>query len=149
MTYGNQREHGLLDRQKIKDYLLDLACSETVASPNSVPKQDHLIVLKRQAGSDLEIKWLDFLYEQGLRLPSKAQVLVESCTTRPDFSYEDECVAIYIDGPVHEYPERQQRDQEQTLCMVDRGYEVIRFGYEENWTDIVNKHAYIFGRIQL
>lgn len=149
MTYGNQREHGLLDRQKIKDFLLDLAGSETVASPTSVPKQDHLMVLKRQAGSDLEIKWLDFLYEQGLRLPSKAQVLVESCSTRPDFSYEEECAAIYIDGPAHEYPERQQRDQEQTLCMVDRGYEIIRFGYEDNWMDIINKHSYIFGRIQV
>ena len=149
MTYGNQREHGLLDRQKIKDFLLDLASSGTVASPTSMPKQDHLVVLKRQAGSDLEVKWLDFLNEQGLRLPSKAQALVESCSTRPDFSYEEECAAIYIDGPAHDYPERQQRDQEQTLCMVDKGYEIIRFGYEENWVDIVNKHFYIFGRIQL
>lgn len=148
LNYGNQRDHGLLDRQSIRSLLLGLADCIVQTSPNPLTREEHLAALKRQCASSLEIEWLDFLEERHLRLPDKAQFLIEDCFTRPDFLYEgDIFAAVYIDGPHHQYPERQARDQNQTECMINKGYEVIRFGYKDDWESIIEQYRYVFGRM--
>jgi very-short-patch-repair endonuclease len=95
--------------------------------------------------SDLEREWLTFIEKSNLRLPSHAQLLLETCHTRPDFFYEQEHAAIYVDGPHHQYPERQQRDQTQKDCMEDTGYTVIRFDLLESWDKVIEKYPSVFG----
>lgn len=58
---------------------------------------EHYERLKNLKGSDLEVKWLDFVYNNGHILPTHAQGLIESCHTWPDFLYKDKYTAIYID----------------------------------------------------
>ena len=53
--------------------------------------------------------------------------------------------AIYVDGPVHEFADRQERDARIEESMVDRGYLVIRFKEYEDWGAKVSKHPSIFG----
>jgi ATP-dependent helicase YprA (DUF1998 family)/very-short-patch-repair endonuclease len=146
MHYGNQRDHKLLDRKAVRDLLLLLATCHVVASPAHQLRSEHLAQMERQAGSELERRWLRLLESQNLRLPTKAQPLIEACSTRPDFLYEDSLVAIYVDGPPHDYPERQQRDRVQTDCMEDLGYTVIRFGHHDDWDDIIARYPHVFGR---
>ena len=98
-----------------------------------------------QAGSRLEKDWLNSLEEKDLRLPSKAQYFMEACKTRPDFFYEDHLAVIYVDGPVHDYPERAERDNNQTDCLEDLGYTVIRFGHQDDWDKIIAKFPHVFG----
>lgn len=145
LSYGNQREHALLDRKLIADLLLDLAETTVHASPTSQPRDEHLDELMRLAASDLEREWLDYLDQNSYRLPDAAQVLFEECNTRPDFVYERAYAVIYIDGPHHDYPERQARDDQQRACMEDEGYMVIRFGYYDEWDDIVARNPDVFG----
>ena len=145
LSYGNQREHALLDRQVILDILLDLTSAEVHASPTSAPREDHLSALLRLAGSDLERQWLHYLDRNGYRLPDAAQVLFDDCGTRPDFVYTPTYAVIYIDGPHHQYPERQARDSQAATCMEDAGYTVIRFGYTESWDGVIARHPHIFG----
>jgi very-short-patch-repair endonuclease len=145
MTYGNQRDHSLLDRQAIREILLEYAKSSVSASPGELPRAEHLKRLMNQAGSELEKNWLRFLDNQDFSLPSKAQVFLEACKTRPDFFYEDELTVIYVDGPVHEYPERAERDKQQTDCLEDLGYTVIRFGHKDDWGGIISKFPHVFG----
>jgi len=76
-----------------------------------------IALLLRLAGSDLERSWLQYLEDRNLRLPAESQRLIERCKTRPDFLYNDHQAAIYIDGPHHDYPDRQRRDQGQTEAM--------------------------------
>jgi len=52
---------------------------------------------------------------------------------------------IYVDGPVHEYPERAERDKQQTDCLEDLGYTVIRFGHKDDWGGIISKFPHVFG----
>lgn len=146
MNYTNQRDHALLDRQAIKDLLLRFAGATVDASPTAIPRNEHLTKLMNLAGSDLERGWLKYLEEHKYRLPSKAQMLVEACKTRPDFLYQEQQTAIYIDGPHHDFPDRQQRDVAQTECMEDFGYTVIRFGHMDNWDEIISRYPYVFGR---
>jgi len=145
MNYANQRDHELLDRKAIRDYLLELAEAEVAFSPANRSPEEHLERLMRLAGSELEKRWLCFLNDGGYRLPSDAQRLFRECGTQPDFVYADRFTAVYIDGPPHDFPERAERDRQQTACMEDAGWTVIRFREADDWQAIVASHASVFG----
>ncbi|HPH95532.1 MAG TPA: DEAD/DEAH box helicase [Anaerolineaceae bacterium] len=145
MSYYNQMDHRLLDRKGIKDFLMACSLAQVICSPKATGRAEHLAQLQRLCDSDLEREWLAFIEKGNYRLPSHAQLLLETCHTRPDFFYEKEHAAIYIDGPHHQYPERQQRDQAQTECMEDAGYTIIRFKVTDDWAQIIKKYPSIFG----
>jgi ATP-dependent helicase YprA (DUF1998 family)/very-short-patch-repair endonuclease len=145
LSYGNQREHHLLDRMLIRDFLYALSYAEVKTSPLSNNRGDHLQALMRLAASDLEREWLEFIDRNGFRLPDTAQALFAMCGTRPDFVYSEAYAVVYVDGYHHDYPERHLRDQEQSMCMEDEGYTVIRFGYRDAWEEIVERYKHIFG----
>ena len=146
MSYGNQREHDLLDRHTIRDWLLKLADCEVSTSIGGA-LDGRLEKLLAQCESDLERKWLKQLADAKLRLPDKAQHFIADCSTRPDFVYDSGgiYVAVYVDGPHHEYPERRARDRAQTERMENKGYSVIRFDYLEHWDKKLSEHKYVFG----
>jgi very-short-patch-repair endonuclease len=148
MSYYNQREHALLDRQLVRELLVHLARARTISSPTPEPRATHLEHLLRQAGSELERCWLHWLDTCGYRLPDRAQVFVEACQTRPDFLFEDYQAAIYIDGPPHDYADRQARDLQQTEAMEDYGYTVIRFSHTDDWEQVAARYPHIFGTSQ-
>ena len=145
MSYYNQRDHRYLDRQIIHDLLLDLANGSTQTSPVALDREDHYQQLRRLCQSDLEREWLDYLNQNGYRLPSKAQHLLPACGTRPDFLYESDYVAIYVDGYHHLDERRQQRDADQGSCLGDMGYTVLRFGVLNDWKDMIENNQYLFG----
>jgi len=147
MSYTNQPDHSFLDRHKIKDYLLNLTKSVVFSSPTGIYRDEHLERLMRQCQSELERKWLEFINKNNLRLPSRAQVFIESCKTSPDFIYDEFLTVIYIDGHPHSFPDRQKRDAAQTDCMEDKGYTVIRFKADEDWIEIIKQYPNIFGRL--
>jgi very-short-patch-repair endonuclease len=103
----------------------------------------------KRADSGLEKQWLQFLEQNNLRLPTSAQKFFPECQTRPDFYYEDENakVAIYVDGPPHDYPERQQRDQAQGDCMMNAGYLVIRFKHTDDWQNVIAEFPSVYGKV--
>jgi ATP-dependent helicase YprA (DUF1998 family)/very-short-patch-repair endonuclease len=145
MTYSNQRDHALLDRHAVLWLLEALRDGDVRLSPTSASRADHLAMLKRMCDSRLEERWLAHIEGHGLRLPSNAQVLIESCGTRPDFVYEDQNAVVYVDGPPHDYPERQNRDREQEEALEDAGFTVVRFDLHDHWDDVVAAHRFVFG----
>jgi len=145
MSYYNQMEHRLLDRKTIRDVLMELSGVVAKTSPSALSREEHLRRLHNLCQSDLEHEWLDFMEQRNLTLPSHAQKLVESCHTRPDFLYEKDCVAIYVDGPHHDFASRKERDVSQAECMEDIGYTVVRFDVKDDWEGIIAKHPHIFG----
>jgi very-short-patch-repair endonuclease len=147
LSYYNQRDHLFLDRKEIRDYLLELAQANVKQEEATGKGQsDQLKYLLQMSGSKLEQQWLYYLEKHGYRLPSHAQQLIESCGTRPDFCYDEQRIAIYIDGPHHDYPDRQARDMTVTECLEDEGYMVIRFGHLEDWERKIAQYPNVFGR---
>jgi ATP-dependent helicase YprA (DUF1998 family) len=148
MSYANQGDHPLLDRQAIREILLALTQASVIASPAAVPRSVHRDMLLSTAGSELERTWIRALDAKGYRLPGHAQQVIAECGTRPDFLYLDQGhqAAIYIDGPPHDFPSRQARDKAQNDCMEDRGYLVIRFHHTDDWDAILAKYPSLFGR---
>jgi very-short-patch-repair endonuclease len=121
MSYVNQPDHRLLDRQRIRHVLLRLAGAHVEASPAALPRTEHLARLKRQCQSNLERDWLDFLDTHGYRLPTQAQSFIDVC--------------------------RKKRDKAQTDCLEDYGYTVIRFDHRDAWEAMIKQHPNIFGRM--
>jgi very-short-patch-repair endonuclease len=146
LSYYNQPDHPLLDRHLIRDLLISLRDTSVIASPVEKPRAQHLEELKRLCDSGLERDFLDFLEAHALRLPTRAQHLYEKYKTRPDFSYTgDNPAIVYVDGPPHDYPHRQERDKEQTAALQAQGFTVVRFHHRDNWMEISSKHPSIFG----
>ena len=148
MSYANQKDHELLDRQAIRDILLSLSQATVIASPAAAPRPVHRDMLLSKAGSELERTWVHAMDTKGYRLPTDAQKVIAECSTRPDFLYLDQGhqAAIYIDGPPHDFASRQTRDQAQADCMEDRGYLVIRFHHADDWDNTLAKYPSLFGR---
>jgi len=145
MSYSNQPDHRVLDRQAIRDLLLQLAHAEVHPSPSEAPRAHHLQLLLNATGSDLERRWLRFLDERGLRLPTAAQHLIPVCRTRPDFVYGEHRTAVYVDGSPHEFVDRQERDKQQSDCLEDAGWMVVRFRGQDDWVKVVAAHPNVFG----
>lgn len=151
MSYGNQLDHELLDRQKIRELLIKIAHSKADISASSDTRPKHLEKLLKLCDSKLEKDWLTFLEEHSLHLPTKAQYFLEACNTRPDFFYNNQNAgqyAVYIDGPPHDYPDRQRRDAEQESCLEDSGISVIRFHHQSSWEEVVKTFSHVFGSIK-
>ena len=146
MTYTNQRDHSMLDRQSIHGLLMRLTEATVEAAPTLNTRSNHLAQLERLAGSNLEKRWLAFIESHGYRLPSHAQRLFKEAETRPDFFYDGEYgAAIYVDGPHHDYPERRARDAAQEEALEDLGYMVIRFSHHDDWATTIAEYPYVFG----
>jgi very-short-patch-repair endonuclease len=145
MSYSNQPDHALLDRQVIHPILSQLTRAHVAAAPVAASRSEHLERLLRLAGSELERAWLRFLDARGHRLPSGAQELIAQAGTRPDFVYTEHYTVIYIDGPVHAYADRHRRDVDCTERLEDLSFTVIRFGHEDDWAAILARYPSIFG----
>lgn len=147
MSYGNQRDHDLLDRFIARDWLLTLAGSVVQPSATYGEPSEHFEALRRIAESDLERAWLDAVRSASLRLPDRGQVHIEAANARPDFVYPDLQVAIFVDGPVHDYPDVQARDVAAEARLVDLGFYVLRFGADaREWPTIFDQNPNVFGR---
>jgi very-short-patch-repair endonuclease len=145
LSYTNQPDHRLVDRMLIRDYLHRLTGAAIATSPGIATRSEHLDRMSRQAGSDLEREWLEFVATGGHRLPDRAQVLMEEAGTRPDFVYDDAHVAVYIDGPHHLYPNRAERDATAGEKLFARGWTVVRFKASDDWPALVARHVSTFG----
>ena len=54
-------------------------------------------------------------------------------------------VAIYVHGPVHDFPERAARDAQIRDRMEDAGWLVIRFHQAAEWLAIAQRYPSVFG----
>lgn len=144
LSYGNQRDHRLLDRREIQDVLTALADGE-VRAATDVPPDEHYKLLYDRCDSSLEREFLELLWKQRRRLPTASQKLIADAQARPDFSYTGDGAAVFVDGPVHDQPDIQAEDAKADARLADAGYEVIRFHHQADWSAVLDQHAGIFG----
>lgn len=138
-NYHNQRDHQLLDHQTITPLL------QKLTNPH-ITNPEHTQNL--QTDSTLENLFLQTLDQHGWRRPDHAQKLLKQpIHTRPDFEYSEQYTVIYIDGPHHNTPEQQTKDQHITTQLENYGYTVLRFHHTETnqWAQQIKNRADIFG----
>ncbi len=145
LSYRNQPDHEYLDRRAAVPVLRELAAAKVAVSPGPVSRDEHVTHLERLTDSVLEQQWVEFVAGQDLRLPSATGVLIEEADTRVDFLYQDDMVAVFVDGPPHDYADRAQRDQQVSERLRNLGYTVIRFGHRDDWAQILDTYRWVFG----
>ena len=145
LSYYNQRDHRYIDRHAVRQPLTGWRDATVSVSPTPRPREAEVRRLLNACQTKLEKTWIETVDAMGLRLPSDAQVLIESCSTRPDFLYRDEAVAIYVDGPHHDTPEQQLADRRTQEALENAGYSVLRFDHATSWAPIFGGYDSVFG----
>lgn len=140
LSYRNQIDHQLLDRQQVIPIFADLRMASLRATENV--SAGSLVEL---VDSALEAEFVSFLRERGLRLPDRAQVYFEAAGAKPDFVYDDACAVVFIDGPHHDHADRQDHDREIDAAFRDLGYKPLRFGHRDDWAQLVDTYRSVFG----
>jgi very-short-patch-repair endonuclease len=148
LSYYNQREHEILNRYDIRQALETLMdCDYEVAHGNVDQATQYQRLLKAyDTSSSMEKKLLDFLYENKLALPDKAQVNMPEFYISADFVYNTDNgpVLIFCDGSVHDSPEQKAKDEQNRNLLHNAGYDVIVWHYSENIRDMVNRRKEVF-----
>lgn len=145
LSYGNQRDHGLLDRHSIIDVLRALAVGSVNAAPGSAPADQHLQDLLAATESGLERRFLMLLAEQGRRLPTHAGRLLAEARCRPDFLYANDYVAVFVDGPHHDDGDQRHDDADADARLRSLGWEVVRFHHAADWERLLDELPSVFG----
>jgi very-short-patch-repair endonuclease len=149
LSFANQAEHALIDRHEARDLLLRLAASTSRAGGGGRTRGEIHEALIAACDSDLEVAFVDWLSERGLRLPDRAQVHVQVASARPDFVYDLPAgpVAIFIDGPVHDDPIQAAKDAAAVDRLLDGGWDVVRVNHKGDWESVVASRPSVFGTI--
>ncbi|RTI02129.1 DEAD/DEAH box helicase [Thermus scotoductus] len=137
LSYSNQTVAHLLNRHAVKDLLLDLAQAQlTVEKPEA--QDEHLQRLLASCQSELERRFLRFLFERGLRLPDEAQYRIAEAHTVADFLYRPN-VVVFVDGPHHEGERQRRIDARQREELFELGYHVLVVPHDGDWEMLVRE----------
>jgi ATP-dependent helicase YprA (DUF1998 family)/very-short-patch-repair endonuclease len=147
LSYANQSDHRILDRHVVRDVLLLLANAQVEPAPGPLPRHLHLEQLRARCDSGLERRFLDFLEERDLELPTDAQARIERLRVKPDFTYAAHHLVVFIDGPPHDYEDVEERDGQAAARLEDDGWTVVRFRHDADWEEIVRRYPSTFGRL--
>ncbi|MBY8855416.1 protein kinase [Nocardia sp. CA2R105] len=149
LTYGNQSDHGVIDRHSVQELLLRLAEATALATGRGESRSEQLTRLTEQSDTGLEGSLITWLKEHGLRLPDEAQTFISEALARPDYVYRlpGVNVAVFVDGPVHDNAAVAQRDADAEDRLFDKGWDIVRFPHDGDWTAIAKQFPRYFGPI--
>lgn len=151
LSYYNQRDHQIIDRHLIKDALAKLAVCQLEIHTNkgyaSYDDQYASLLKHLDPSSSTERKFIDHLYENGLRLPDAAQKRVDGLYVQPDFYYEPR-IWVFCDGTPHDQPEVQEDDKAKRQAILARGDEVWVYYYKDDLAAKVAARPDIFKKVK-
>jgi hypothetical protein len=154
LSYYNQRHHEQINRFEIEDALRRLrVCDVELTIPSTNDEsfgydERYQGILKTiDVNSEMEKRFIDYLYQNGLRLPDAAQRVIEDIYCRPDFYYEPE-IYLFCDGSPHDDPDVQAIDREKRKAIRRRGGQVLVWHYKEKLEGFIAKRPDIFKRVR-
>ena len=149
MSYSNQREHGLLDRRIIRDFLMDMSRSVTERATEGRSRGEHMDWLLAQTDSPFEREFLRLLYDNGHKLPDAAQYRpTEEVFAQTDFYYNRDGrrgVCVFIDGPSHDSDSQRTKDTGVREELEDLGFGIIAIRHDAPLSGQIAEHGNIFG----
>lgn len=151
LSYYNQRDHKIINRHLIKDALEKLLLCRVEIQTNAAFRdyEEHYQTLLHHIDptSSTERKFLDYLYQNGLRLPDAAQKSVGGLYVQPDFYYEPR-IWVFCDGTPHDNPAVQADDEMKRQAIMAQGDEVWVYYYKDNLAQIIAARPDIFKKVK-
>jgi superfamily II DNA/RNA helicase len=151
LSYSNQREHRLLNRHLVRDFMVALSGSRTEAFAGKRPPNEQFqwLLERLDPNSTFEREFLEYLHKHHFRLPDDAQTQPEPTVyCQPDFYYERahvRGVCVFVDGPSHDGAHAKAVDQASREALEDLGYKVVVIRYDAPMDDQIRKHPDVFG----
>ncbi|MCX7607322.1 MAG: DEAD/DEAH box helicase [Bacteroidia bacterium] len=146
LSYSTSFWEDRLDRYMIRDILLQLGQGKEKRLYEEGEEKDRLqrLLSLTDSRSELERRFLCFLYEQGLRLPDEAQKKIElgDRYTVVDFFFSPN-ICVYCDGAPHFSVEQQANDQELRSLLLEKGYRVWTWQGEDLFTWLQGKEEVV------
>lgn len=150
LSYYNQRYHHVINRFEIKEALEKLkGCHVEISIHDVLDYDKHYRKLFSQIdpNSEMEERFLNYLYNKGLCLPYGTQQIITDIYCRPDFYYEPD-IYIFCDGKPHDKPEMQLMDKKRREAIRNHGGQVLVWYYKEPLETFINKRPDIFKKIK-
>ncbi|MBL8028859.1 MAG: DUF1998 domain-containing protein, partial [Fibrobacteres bacterium] len=151
LSYYNQRDHKVIDRHLIKSALEKLRISkleiQTNSSYSNYEEQYQSLLRNLDPNSTTERKFIDYLYENGLRLPDSAQKKVEGLYVQPDFYYNNR-FWVFCDGTPHDQADVIADDSKKRQAIIARGDEVWVYYYKDNLAAKIAERPDIFKKVK-
>lgn len=151
LSYFNQRDHTIIDRHLIQDALNKLRiCTieiQTNSGFRSYDDQYESLMRNLDPTSSTERKFIQHLYDNGLRLPDAAQKRVDGLYVQPDFYYEPR-IWVFCDGTPHDEPAVKADDETKRQAIMARGDEVWVYYYKDNLAETVAARPDIFRKVR-
>lgn len=154
LSYYNQRNHGVIDRTLIKkplELLMDADFEGGQDRKTGYHEQYQLLKKAYDKSSELELRFINYLYNKGLALPDLAQYNLEDYYISADFVYDNKNTGIktfvFVDGSVHDDAEVKAKDAKQRGLLADAGHDVIVYYYKDSLDELVQKRKDIFIKV--
>ncbi|RTY33709.1 DEAD/DEAH box helicase [Chlorobium phaeovibrioides] len=151
LSYYNQRDHKIINRHLIKEPLeMLMRCTieiQTNQSFKNYDEQYQTLLSGIDPNSSTERKFIDFLYNKGLRLPDAAQKRVDGIYAQPDFFYEPR-IWVFCDGTPHDKADIQEKDEAIRQAIIAKGDEVWVYYYRDNLAEKVADRPDIFRKVK-
>lgn len=151
LSYTNQRHHERIDRFKIKsalEILTKCKVEPEISRRNITYDERHRQMLAViDPNSEMEKRFLDYLYREGLKLPDQAQQVVEDIYCRPDFYYHPG-IHVFCDGTPHDKPEIKEYDTQRRKAIRKRGEQVLVWNYKEKLADFIARRPDVFKKVR-
>jgi hypothetical protein len=126
LSFYNQRDHAVMDRNAILDWLGDIR--EVTVHADNHADAGRIEALLALCQSDLERSVIHWLVDHGVRLPDAAQQTIYNREGAPiaisDFYYEPKIVA-FVDGSPHYQNYVRDADERKRLALRRLGYRVV------------------------
>ena len=151
LSYYNQRDHKIIDRHLIGDALEKLRICSIEIQTNSgfadYDEQYQALLRNIDPTSSTERKFIDYLYNNGLRLPDVAQKRVDGLYVQPDFYYHSR-IWVFCDGTPHDDPAVKADDENKRQAIIAMGYEVWAYYYKDNLAETTAARPDIFKKVR-
>jgi superfamily II DNA/RNA helicase len=151
LSYYNQRDHTVIDRFLIQDALQKLKVCKlerhTAADYEDYDAQYQMLRRRIDPNSSTELQFLDYLYQNNLRLPDAAQKTLDGIYVQPDFFYEPD-VWVFCDGTPHDKPDIKADDETKRQAIRNRGDEVFVYYYKDDLATIIRNRPDIFSKVR-
>jgi superfamily II DNA/RNA helicase len=155
LSYYNQRYHSEVDRFAIQQPLELLRNCKVEPSQTHEANYDYEqhyrdLIAAYDKNSSTERVFLDFLFQNKLRLPDRAQDRHKDLYVQPDFVYETNGVRtwIFCDGTPHDDPDIQERDRRQRRAIRKTGDEYWVFYYKDDLAETTKQRPDLFKQMQ-
>ncbi|MFA8436793.1 MAG: DEAD/DEAH box helicase [Marinifilaceae bacterium] len=151
LSYYNQRHHLDIDRRSVKnalEYLMDCNVDNTRTEDDSYESHHKRLLNEYDLNSATEKPFIDFLYQNGIRLPDVAQYNLPEHYVSADFVYKEENAIVFCDGSVHDRKDVAEEDRKKRQALINAGYDVIVWHYKEPIKELVERRKDIFRKIR-